>query len=176
MKYNTHMVGGLALGYMAFNHIDYLGDYLSNSTDVAIVSALLVAGSLLPDIDISTSYMSRKTRPISFFTSKFFKHRGYTHSIVGILSITLIFYLVLGMFSYTEDILRMASLSLLIGMSSHVLLDMMTHSGVELFYPLKKRVNAGKLTIVNNLAYGFSELVVAVLLGFIAYRGFYGLI
>ncbi|VVB76468.1 LexA-binding, inner membrane-associated putative hydrolase [Candidatus Tiddalikarchaeum anstoanum] len=83
----------------------------------------LVLGSTLPDIDYPYSFIGQLFSPISQWISKKFGHRGLTHS----------FYwsLLLGVIAYFDR----KYLTLFIGYTSHILLDLFTNQGVKLIYP-----------------------------------------
>lgn len=95
MLYKTHIAGGLALGYILFNKVPMLNVDITESKTLIIITSGLVLGSLFPDIDHKNSYLSRKLKPVSFITSKVFKHREFTHSIVGTISISYLMYFIL---------------------------------------------------------------------------------
>lgn len=80
MLYKTHIAGGLALGYIAFSKVPMFNVDMTQSKTLIIITSGLVVGSLFPDIDHKNSYLSRKIKPLSFITSKLFKHREFTHS------------------------------------------------------------------------------------------------
>ena len=80
--------------------------------------ALVVAGSLLPDIDHSGSMLGKHIKPIS----RRLKHRHLTHSLLFLLAAHII------------------SPYLGIGVFTHIFLDMLNPQGVKLFYPNKKSI------------------------------------
>ena len=57
------------------------------------------------------------------------RHRGFTHSLIFLFLISILIY-------YLDKSLVIFAL---IGVGSHILLDSMTKSGVQLFYPKKKK-------------------------------------
>lgn len=175
MKYKTHIVGGAALGYVIYNNVDMLSNYVNDSPTFMVATAGLVIGSLMPDIDIKTSYMSKKARPVSFFTSKLFKHRGYTHSIVGVTTFSILLFFLMEMLGFSSVTTKLFSLSFMIGMISHVLLDLVTWGGVTLFYPYNKRIHLGKLRN-DIMPYSISELIIGIVLVVVAYKNMQGLI
>lgn len=139
MLYKTHMVGGLALGYLAFTKSNIFIGNIAESKTLLIVTGGLLLGSLLPDIDHGNSFISKKLKPISKVTSKAFKHREFTHSILGSLLILIFFDFILKQITI-DDIYRQVFIqSLGIGIISHIFLDMLTPAGVVLFYPLSKK-------------------------------------
>lgn len=75
-------------------------------------------GSILPDIDHPGS-MIGKNVPL---LPKLFQHRGFTHSILFCLLMSLV------------------NIWICIGCLVHIIMDMMTKQGVELFYPLKSKI------------------------------------
>ena len=123
MLSHTHAVGGFASLYL----LHRLGYVHPGMTDYIVVSA----AALLPDVDHSSSVLGKRTKIFSFL-----KHRGLTHSIPGVL----ILYYALEFFakSYYLPLLLFVPY-IVLGCASHIILDMLTPSGVALLYPLKKR-------------------------------------
>lgn len=176
MLYKTHIAGGLALGYVLFNKVGILKVDLTQSKSLIIVTSGLILGSLFPDIDHKNSYLSRKIKPISFITSKVFRHREFTHSIVGTISISYLLNLILSKTNIESVYSRMFISAFTTGIISHILLDMVTVSGVVLFYPLyKKRVRLG---LFNPRKYSKMEsrqmviMIVFIIIAFISYFDF----
>ena len=173
--YKTHVAGGLALGYIVFNNIGMLNVNIMESKTLLVVTSGLVLGSLFPDIDHRNSYLSKKVKPISFLTSKIFRHREFTHSIVGSILISILFYFILGKMNINPITIDSFMKAFVIGVISHILLDMMTVSGVVLLYPIyKKRIRMGKLHFKRSSKIQSNELVlmiIFILLGIMAYRG-----
>lgn len=171
MKYRTHIAGGLALGYVVYNNMNFSFANIDNKSSFFIATAGLLVGSLISDIDTKKSYASNKAKPISFITSKLLKHRGYTHSIVGTLSMTLIVYFLLEYFGLKSNAINLFSISFMLGMISHILLDMFNPTGVELFYPFTdKRQMFLKKGIATTYNFSFKEFLVFASLLFIAYK------
>ena len=142
--YKTHIAGGLAFGYVLFSKIPTLNVDIRESKSLIIITSGLILGSLFPDIDHRNSYLSRKIKPISFITSKLFKHREFTHSIAGTILVSYLIYIILGRTNIEIMYSSMFNKAFTIGIISHIILDMMTVSGVILFYPIyKKRVGIG---------------------------------
>lgn len=96
-------------------------------------------GSLLPDIDLKNSYISKRM-PLVYkvFGSKQ-KHRGFTHSMLSVCLI-LIICKVIFVVSKEDKAVGVFSAGIWIGYVSHILLDMFTKEGVEFFYPLRKTI------------------------------------
>lgn len=99
-----------------------------------ILVAAAVIGSLLPDIDTSTSIISSML-PFRGWPLCKIRHRGFTHSLLGALFVAgLAFWL-----------LQMPNIfiGLVVGYISHILADMVTPSGVQLLWPKRKRFRFG---------------------------------
>ena len=81
-------------------------------------------GSTLPDIDYPHSRIGEMFFPLSDWINKKFGHRSLFHSIY--------WSLLLGGLCFVET----KFITLFIGYTSHVFLDMFTYTGVKLLYPL----------------------------------------
>lgn len=119
----THIIFGVSLTLLSakFGIIDY-------SIPNLVLGAL---GSLLPDIDHPKSVIGSRLLPISYPISKIFGHRGITHSLFAIIL------MMIAIQHYAHSASWAAALA--IGYLSHLLGDMMTPSGVPLFYPSRKK-------------------------------------
>jgi inner membrane protein len=95
-----------------------------------IYLALVVAGSLLPDIDHPRSWVGRRTRPISTAIASAFSHRGITHSAIAVIGLTALL---------LHAGYRRAGISaLVIGYLSHLAADMLTPQGLRLAWPARR--------------------------------------
>lgn len=120
---NTHIVGGITAS-LAFAQI-------SNENPLILVGAGIV-GALLPDICHSGSKIGR-TFPISSkIVNKLFGHRTFTHSLLFLACVALL------MNAFVPY--KAITIGLLLGMVSHLVLDMATRQGVKLFFPIKIKV------------------------------------
>lgn len=149
---NTHIVGGITAS-LAFAQI-------SNENPLVLVGAGIV-GALLPDICHGGSKIGR-TFPISSkIVNKLFGHRSFTHSLLFLACIVL---LINAFIPY-----KAVTIGLLLGMVSHLVLDMGTRQGVKLFFPIKIKVRF-PLTIKTGSTgekYVFTALsLLALLFGF----------
>ncbi|TDM02535.1 metal-dependent hydrolase [Macrococcus carouselicus] len=126
MTGKTHLAFGILLG------TSYA---LKTTTDLGASIAMIAttAGfSLLPDICHAGSKIGRHVKLLSHMISFFFGHRTLTHSFffMGLVAVLLTMlnidfvYIVCG----------------LIGIASHIILDMLTPRGVALFFPLGVKV------------------------------------
>ena len=119
MQGNTHIVGGITAS-LAFAQI-------SNDNPLILVGAGII-GALLPDICHSGSKIGRKFPIISKMVNKLFGHRSFTHS--------LLFLILMVMVLHTLVPFKAISEGILLGMASHIFLDMGTKKGVKLFFPV----------------------------------------
>jgi inner membrane protein len=116
--FKTHLAIGIFL-------IAFLLPMVNNKLVFCLV--VLVA-SLLPDIDIASSYMGQKK--IFRILQWFVKHRGIIHSFTFCIIVSLIF-------AFYIPIL---ALPFFLGYSFHLLADSFTVEGIRPFWPLKKEV------------------------------------
>ena len=168
----THIAGGLALasvtsliavrtGYIDMNHV-----LLQQAT--ILTSAGL--GSLLPDIDMKGSTISRSNKLISFFTRLLFTHRGFTHSPLALLIVAVISFTAAKVIGAGNGIWIAAGFS--IGYASHILLDSLNPIGVPLLYPIKRKFSFGRIktgtwpeTLVFLISVGTTILSEGILFG-----------
>jgi len=83
------------------------------------------------------------------------KHRSMTHSIVFLLSVSILSGMINGSIA----------VSAFIGIGMHIFLDMLTKQGVQLYWPLKKRVRIARLAyneILANYAIILASLIILI--------------
>ncbi|MGK9045455.1 metal-dependent hydrolase [Mammaliicoccus vitulinus] len=131
MTGKTHLSCGIFIGSSL--SIYYGEDVFTSFTIISLCGV----SSLVPDICHFKSNLGKKLFPISFIIRLIFGHRTFTHSLLFLFLI----YWGLNSISAPEPYL----VSILLGMLSHIVLDMLTPRGVKLFYPLDVSV---KLPIV----------------------------
>lgn len=139
MTKNTHTSGGIFIALIGLNYFitKYLRDYnlLYSVLLIGIYFYVANIASSFPDIDIKSSYISKRHPFIARVFGKKMRHRGFTHSLlfVFILYFVLKYFILL---SNNNIVIITISLGFLLGYSSHIFLDLLTSEGVELFYPL----------------------------------------
>ena len=121
MMFLTHLSFALFLGLLIIKNI-----FIPVSNYIFV--ALILLASLLPDIDCADSLIGRKFKLLSLF----FKHRGFFHSIILMIILTIIVFLITNKAYY--------SLAIIIGFLSHLFLDSLTRAGIAPFWPSKLRV------------------------------------
>ncbi|GAB0169465.1 metal-dependent hydrolase [Lysinibacillus sp. CTST325] len=159
MQGNTHIVGGITAS-LAFAQI-------SNDNPLVLVGAGVI-GALLPDICHGGSKIGRKFPVISKIVNTMFGHRSFTHS--------LLFLFLVGMLLHTFIPYESISLGILIGMASHVLLDMGTKKGVKLFFPVSISVRLPLTTKTGSKAEKVVFMLLTMLSVFFSYEIIFKLI
>ena len=129
MTYVTHQFSALVLALAYLNY--FMGGEL-----LFIPILISFSSALLPDIDEPQSYIGRRLKLISNIFKAFFGHRGFTHSILGFLSFTLLFYFI---FIYTVGLPLVAIIFFIMGYAIHLLEDLLTTNGIPLFSPFNNK-------------------------------------
>ena len=106
----THIIVALWIYFLAYGFDPYH------------MSAILV-GSLIPDIDTRYSILGRYN-----IFSYFMKHRGVTHTLVGMAMFSWVIYRIFGDFVW----------GFVFGYAMHLLMDSLTPMGIMWLYPYKK--------------------------------------
>ena len=91
---------------------------------------LAVAGALLPDIDHPSSWVGRRSRPVSTVVARLLGHRGVTHSALAVAALVAL----LMHHGYSRDI----TAALAVGYLSHLAADLLTPRGLRLGWPFRK--------------------------------------
>jgi inner membrane protein len=113
---------------------------ISTSTIVACMFFNTI-GALLPDIDQASNRLwdlLPAGESIGKALGVFMKHRGISHSFVGIfLADKFSYWLITNLFNENFVDVRLVYWSLMTGFISHIVADSLTEEGVPLLYPLK---------------------------------------
>ena len=91
---------------------------------------LAVAGALLPDIDHPSSWVGRRSRPVSTLVARLLGHRGVTHSALAVAALIAL----LMRHGYSRDI----TAALAVGYLSHLAADLLTPRGLRLAWPFRR--------------------------------------
>lgn len=123
----------------------------------AIIGCVFL-GSFLPDLDHPGSTIGRRVLFISLPLSGLFGHRQITHSIWPFVGVLCLFNI-----NMPEGWLIVA---LIIGYFSHLLGDILSDSGIPLFWPLPSRVGIKLCTTGGFLEYiiAYGLLVVSIII------------
>ncbi|QLK86561.1 metal-dependent hydrolase [Staphylococcus sp. 17KM0847] len=122
MTGKTHIAAGLCVGTATALH--YNLDIYSTATCIFLAGI----ASIFPDICHTKSKIGRKFPIISWLIKQFFGHRTLTHSLLFLFLIYMILHFIETPIYYM--------ISIIYGMLSHVILDMLTPRGVRLLFPL----------------------------------------
>lgn len=135
MTGKTHITGGIAAS-LAFAQI----------TNYEPVILLIggVAGALIPDICHGSSKIGRALPVLSKLINTIFGHRTFTHSVLFLFLAAMLFQAILPNEALTAGIL--------VGMISHIVLDMATKRGVKLLFPLPITVRLPITTSTGSFA------------------------
>lgn len=120
MTGKTHIIGGITAS-LAFAQV--------TNYDPFILLGAGAVGALVPDICHGGSKIGRTLPVVSKIINTLFGHRTFTHSLLFLLLSALLFTTVI-----PNEAL---AAGLMIGMVSHLLLDMATRNGIKLFFPMK---------------------------------------
>lgn len=112
MQGRTHLASGILIASI------FLA-YATLTWSTIIYSLLFLLGTIFPDIDHTKSIVGKKIKLIGWA----FIHRGFFHSIFGLILISLIPYY----------IYPLAGIFFAMGYATHLLEDMLTKSGIKLF-------------------------------------------
>lgn len=129
---------GISGGYMVLSKGLFNPEAISFAAAGCFICGSIL-GSELPDIDIPTSIIGKKTGFLSKIINRRFGHRGFIHSPCFLaLLILMVLKMQLGglyiPFFY----------GLFIGMTAHIFQDFFTKGGIPLFYPfIKKKYSIG---------------------------------
>src|SRR5690606_3968730 len=152
MTGKTHIMGGIAAS-LAFAQI-------TNYDPVLLLGAGAV-GAIIPDICHGGSKIGRTFPLISKIVNVLFGHRTFTHSLLFLLLAALLFNTIL------PD--RSIGAGLLVGMISHLVLDMATKNGIKLFFPLKITVRFPVTTTTGGTVEYFVFAALSVLVVYFGY-------
>jgi membrane-bound metal-dependent hydrolase YbcI (DUF457 family) len=123
MLFRTHLVFGIL--------VFFLLNYLLLIPNKVLFFIFVIIGAIVVDIDLKNSKVGKNLffRPFQFFI----KHRGMVHS--------LIFGIIIGVLIASVN--QWAGFGFFAGFMSHLFLDFLTASGIEFFWPWKKKIGLG---------------------------------
>lgn len=153
MTGTTHMIGALLAGSIYTSYV-FANGVPQTPQEASLLLSIAAIGGLIPDIDSSTSKLGRRIKPVSKLISKIFGHRGLFHAPILYIILFSILYA-----KYPEQQLRLNAA--LIGIASHLAIDMLNPSGIPLLYPIKWKfhiMEAKAGGIVEYLVQGFCSL------------------
>ena len=135
INYHAHRISGICVG-LSFSIATMPSE--NGLTYLAVITGSSLVGSLLPDIDEPQSYIGKKVKPISKAIKFTAGHRGLFHTLLMCFAFPFIYFLIndIPQIQNFINIISYIIIGLPIGYLSHLLMDMMTVSGVPLFWPI----------------------------------------
>lgn len=150
MTGKTHLAAGALVGTlamtMALGHsLPLQPEGVIRAVTLPVMAVSGVAGALFPDIDWQTSKIGSTVKPISRIINILFGHRTLFHS-------PILYILVYVFIMQRWPNAYWAIMPFVLGVASHLLLDMMNYKGISLFYPYQKRFH-----IISLKSNGWAE-------------------
>lgn len=173
MTKETHSKGGYIVGLLLLPYVynTFLLDY---NLPYRIVLLFIYAyftdlGSVLSDIDMRGSSISKRFPLIYKVFGKRFRHRSFTHSLVFVGLIALLGKLVV-IISNNNIVFTCIFGGLLAGIISHIVLDLLTKEGVELLYPITINFSILPIKTSSRTEKAINKLLGLVVVFLIGYR------
>lgn len=142
--FKTHLIISFLIGLSTFQFFDING---------IIFIAVVVLAGILPDIDMPTSKIGSKTKPLSKLLNLLFGHRGLIHSIFVPIVFLWIFYY----FNMVEY-----GLAIFIGYIGHLIADALSWEGINFLYPIAKFRIQGFIKVGGFLEYSIFVMLLAI--------------
>ena len=155
MTGKTHIVGGMTAS-LAFAQV-------TNYDPVLLVGAGVI-GAVLPDICHGGSKIGRALPVLSKVINVLFGHRSFTHSFLFLMIIGAL----MNSFVSNESV----TAGILVGMVSHLVLDMATKNGIKLLFPFKVRVRFPITTRTGGTVESVVLAALSVLSVYFGYEAF----
>lgn len=164
MNGNCHNLFSLTVGAMLAINIDKISSVLPNIENTTNAAMLFViggaVGGVLPDMDCSTSYIAKMTKPFStvickierFFDKSVKDHRGILHDPAFQIACLVLSYF-----------FSPALVGVFVGCLTHIFLDMYNPLGVPLLFGVKQ-LHLGHIYANSKQATKFTALCIAVTL------------
>lgn len=155
MTGKTHIIGGMAAS-LAFAQVTHY--------DPVLLLGAGVVGAIIPDICHGGSKIGRTLPLLSKIVNLLFGHRSFTHSLL------FLFIMAALMNSFVMN--EAVTAGILIGMGSHLILDMATINGIKLFFPVKVRVRFPVTTRTGGTVESFVFTALSLLSVYFGYEAF----
>ncbi len=121
--------------------------------NIILFSVIVLFATLFVDIDEPSSWIGRRVVWLAAPITWILGHRGLFHSLI----LPLILFLVFHFFRYTE-----LGIAILLGYSSHLVMDMITPHGIYPFYPLRFRIQ-GPIPVGSLFEKAFAFLLFCII-------------
>ena len=173
MTKETHIKGGYIFALLAlpFIYNDYLLQYNLYYRVILLLIYIYFSyfGSLIPDIDMRGSYISKRFPTIHKKIGKKLRHRSLTHSLIFILILSFLGELLL---QYSDNNIVFFCLvsGIIVGVFSHICLDLITKEGVELFYPITINLSILSIKTSSKLEKSICKILNFIIIFLLGYR------
>ena len=142
--FKTHLMISFLIGLLTFKFF---------SINKFVFITIVVLAGIIPDIDIPTSKIGRKTWPISKLLNLIYGHRGLIHSIfIPLLVLWVFFY-----FDWTEY-----GLAIFIGYIGHLIGDALSWEGIKFLHPVSRFRLRGFIKVGGFLEYILFIMLLAI--------------
>lgn len=173
MTKQTHSSGGFLIALITLNIFitKYLIHYNISYGLLSLVIYFYTShiGSLFPDIDMKSSFISKRHPFISKSFGKRCRHRGFTHSLLAMLILYIIFNIFI-IISNDNIIIISMCYGFFIGYASHLILDLLTKEGIELLYPCRANLNIFFIKTNSNGEKHFNRFLKFIISIYILYN------
>lgn len=136
MMVSTHLVTGFFAGAGLVSFLNL------NGLEAVLLLMGSTAGALLPDIDHPKSWLGRRIPFVSGPISAVFGHRGITHSLLAVMALALSLRYGLAQWQLVDTRWGLLAVGVAAGYLSHIMGDFVTHGGVPLLWPIKRRFSS----------------------------------
>jgi inner membrane protein len=126
LRNSTHILTHILFGVLAWVVVNF-----GHPIDPLLL-IVVAAGALLPDVDVSTSFVGRSVRPLSKWLEARFGHRQEVHSIWAVLVVAGLAWPL----RFIPGVGVEMWLALLVGWCSHLILDLLNPAGIAFLLPL----------------------------------------
>lgn len=162
MNYVTHSLGGVAAGLLMIS-----ANNVNEPTYQTTMMAGAVLGSLFLDIDHPKSWIANKMPMVSDVMSGVFKHRGFVHTPLFIIIVSIVLNTL--NWGWLHELHYLAPYFIkgfVPGMLSHLILDTLNVQGIMWLWPISTK----RLHILGIRTNSLMEAVVCLLLGICLYE------
>ena len=153
MEATTHILGGAAAGMLCTIVLGTTG------VQAAALATVSVIGGLFPDVDLCSSKAGSKAKPLSATINHLFGHRTLFHSPILYVSLYLLW-------THFFPDTREWAIAFIMGVASHILLDMLNKRGIPLFSPARKTYHLASIKTGS-----VEEVIFRVAFGFVLFAG-----
>lgn len=158
MQGYQHLLLGTVAGVCAASAI------AEPAAGAAFAMACMV-GSVYPDIDVASSKIGKKVKPLAVLANKVFGHRGFIHTpINGIF----LYFLIFGITNrYLPSVPHCIAEGFTLGFFLHLIQDTFTKGGIMWFYPVSsKKMRLARIGSNSPWCFVITVILAALVAGF----------